>query len=177
MKNPDDSPTATLAALHEHDTMAPRMAILDDDPIVSKVMRVHLLNSFPEATVEVYNDPVVEPGFDIYFLDNDFNGRQLGLKLLRDIRRISPHALVVALSNTLDLETVTKLTNGGCNAVYNKRFPQNSDDARDVIRNYLAVLAQMRSRKNGFSMADMIHSMKRLLGEWNQRLSDPSSSN
>jgi DNA-binding NarL/FixJ family response regulator len=177
MTNQNNSTEETTNTKQKAVRLSPRMAIIDDDPIVAKVMRIHLLNSFPDAIVDIFSDPMVEPNYDIYFLDNDFNGQLLGLRLLKEIRKLTPHALVVALSNTLDLETVTRLTNAGCNAVYNKRNPDKSDDARDVIRNYMAVLGQMRAREAGFSMSDVIHSMKRLLGEWNQRLAKSSASN
>ncbi|MEX0326957.1 MAG: response regulator [Puniceicoccaceae bacterium] len=154
----------------------PRMLILDDDPIVARMMRVHLLNAFPEAEVDICLEAMVPPEYDIYFLDNDFNGRLMGLRLLRNIRQISPHALVVALSNTLDMETMEQLMNGGCNAVYNKRYPERSRDARDVIRNYLDIVKKLKSGRASGKITDVARSLKQLVSEMNKRLDQAPAS-
>ncbi|HBM86289.1 MAG TPA: hypothetical protein DD423_05880, partial [Opitutae bacterium] len=52
----------------------PRFFIIDDDPIVSKVMEARLLAQFPHCEVTSTTQPVVAPDQHIYFVDNDFGG-------------------------------------------------------------------------------------------------------
>ena len=154
----------------EKSPFQPKIIVIDDDSIVTSVIRHHLKTNFPQAVIEVSNEPIVRPGYDIYFLDNDFGGLPMAKSLLQQVREASPHALVVALSNTLDLEVMRDLINGGCNIVYDKRYPADSIEARQVIYNYLAVLEDRHNQVNRPGLIDLANSLKRLLGEWNARL-------
>lgn len=155
---------------HKSSPFRPKIIVIDDDSIVTGVMRHHLKSNFPEAIIDISNAPVIRPGYDIYFLDNDFGGMALAKRLLQQVREVSPHALVVALSNTLDLDVMRDLVNAGCNIVYDKRYPGEATEARQVIRNYLTILEDKYNRLNRPKLVDLANSIKRLLGEWNTRL-------
>jgi DNA-binding NtrC family response regulator len=149
----------------------PRILILDDDAVVGKIMKSHLELEFPEAEIEVNQRAVVQLGFDVYFLDNDFGGELMALSLLNSVRRVAPQALVVALSNTLDVKVMTELINAGCNAVYNKRDLFGSEAARRIIRSYFDVLSEEQKAQGGFRILSLVRSMRELIDSWNQRLS------
>lgn len=148
------------------------MLLIDDDPVVTTVFKAHLNGSFPNALVEAINQPQAVPGFDVYFVDNDFDGEHLACDLITEIRQVEPQALIVALSSTVNLDTLQKLMNLGCNAIYSKRDPQASADARSVISNYLAILEKQNatSQSRG-AFSSTVASLFELLGEWNRRLS------
>jgi len=154
----------------KHQPFRPRFLILDDDQIVATVMHRHLGTCFPNAIIEISTEALALPNYDIYFIDNDFGGKQLAFTLLNQIREISPFALVVAMSNTLDLRVMKELVNGGCNAVYDKRFPEQSNAAREVIQNYISIVEEKSSRSNQNTLIEVIRSIKTLLWQWNKRL-------
>lgn len=148
------------------------IGIIDDDPIAALSMRHRLNLKFPECTVNTYLEPIVTPMLDIYFVDNDFNGQAMATALLREIRELNPNALVVVMSSTLDNETLQKLMNGGCNAVYDKARPHDGEAVFDVIANYMQVLTQIRKSQTRNPFGRAITSLSELLKQWNQRLSN-----
>ena len=150
---------------------SPKLCIIDDDPIFTAVLKARLQNQFPDLSIETESDPVISPGYDIYFIDNDFNGDSLISVLLRQIRELNPNALVVASSNTLDAEKLVELMNGGCNAAYEKSAPEGCAEVFSVIENYLSVLKRQLSLNNGKPLQGLVQSLQSLLREWNRRLS------
>ncbi len=170
MNNPYESKTNQDCRRDPFLGFKPKMVILDDDPIVTTVIREHIQTCYPIAEVRAYNEPVIKGGYDVYFVDNDFNGKRLASILVSQIREISPNALVVALSSTLDLDELRRLVNQGCNVVYNKRFPQKSQDAREVIDNYIKVLRENQGFQKRGRFIDLLGSLRSLLDQWNVRL-------
>lgn len=148
-----------------------RIGIIDDDPVVALYMRRRLSMKFPESTVTTYSEPIVTPTLDIYFVDNDFNGQLMATALLSEIRKLNPNALVVAMSSTLDNETLQKLMNGGCNAVYDKNHPHDGEAVFEVVANYVQVLTQVRKGQTRNPFGRAVTSLSELLKQWNQRLS------
>lgn len=148
------------------------MLIIDDDRVVTTVFKAHLSTHYPEAQIDTINQAKAVPSYDVYFIDNDFEGEHLAYDLIKAIRQIEPQALIVTLSRTIDLNTLRKLLNLGCNAAYSKQDPNQSADARDVISNYLSILEKQRcSPQPRRAFADTISSLFGLLEEWNKRLS------
>ena len=171
MKHQTTRQSTTREASSLRSQFRPKILVLDDDPIVTTIISQHLKVTFPTATVSVSNRPVVEPGFNIYFIDNDFDGEQMAASLLDDVRECAPHALVVAMSTTLNLDDLQSLVNRGCNVVYNKRRPQDSKDAQEVIEKYISILEESHLQKRKTDFIDLLRSIKELLKQWNQRLS------
>jgi DNA-binding NarL/FixJ family response regulator len=151
-----------------------RIGIIDDDPIAAGCMRARLLQKFSPCSVTVYDEPVVTPTLDVYFVDNDFNGQRMATQLLREIRELNPNALVVAMSSTLEQPTLLALMNGGCNAVYDKNQPHDCDAVFEVIENYLSVLQRLRAGHTRNPFSGVVLSLRELLHEWNSRLSKNS---
>lgn len=147
------------------------IGIIDDDPIAALYMHRRLTMNFPESNVSTYLEPDIKQELDIYFVDNDFNGHPMAATLLQEIRKLNPNALVVAMSSTLDNQTLQKLMNGGCNAVYDKTRPHEGEAVFEVVSNYMRVMEQTRKGQtcNRFSRA--ASSLCELLRQWNQRLS------
>ena len=156
-------------------TFTPKFLVIDDDAIVTKIVQRHLQTEFPQAEVETCGEPVVHPGYDVYFVDNNFNGQEMALNLLRQVRALEPQALVVALSNTLDLNLVSNLVNNGCNVIYDKANIKGATEARKVITNYLSVCEDYYQNPNKRSTKSILSSIKQLLNEWNQRLEQNAS--
>ena len=148
----------------------PNIGIIDDDPIAATVMRARLKIQFPNCQIRIYDQPVVDPQLDVYFVDNDFNGSALATELLGEIRALNPNALVIAMSATLGNETLQKLMNGGCNAVYDKNQPSNGEPVFEVIGNYLEVLNRLKNSPTRSPFSGVVTSLRDLLHEWNQRL-------
>ncbi len=148
-----------------------RIGIIDDDPIAAGCMRARLQQSFPRTSVTIYNQPVVTPTLDIYFVDNDFDGKCMATTLLHEIRELNPNALVVAMSATLEQPTLLELMNGGCNAVYDKNHPHDCGAVFEVIENYLSVLERLRASHTRNPFGGVVLSLRELLHEWNIRLS------
>lgn len=149
----------------------PRILVLDDDPVVTRIIGHHLKVTFPDCEVSVTNKPQIAPGYNVYFIDNDFDGKYLAKDLLSEVRQLAPHALVVALSSTLTIDDLQTLVNRGCNAVYSKQNPHRSEEAKEVIHQYLSILREREQVKDTYGFLDLLHSMKALLSQWNQRLS------
>lgn len=150
--------------------ITPQIGIIDDDPIAATVMRARLRIQFPECSITIYDKPVVEPHLDVYFVDNDFDGSALATELLSEIRKLNPNALVVAMSATLESDTLKALINGGCNAVYDKNQPRNGEPVFEVIGNYFDVLDRLRTAQTHSPFGRVVISLRDLLHEWNQRL-------
>ncbi|MCH6258095.1 response regulator [Puniceicoccaceae bacterium K14] len=149
-----------------------RILIIDDDPVVTKVLGHRMQVSYPGVEVTVANDPVVEAGYDIYFIDNDFDGEKMAHALMREIREIAPQALIVALSSTLDLKTLRDMVNRGCCAVYDKCSQEASEEAHKVIKRYIEEVKRSKSpSRTRTNFKSIMDSMKDLLGSWNQCLS------
>lgn len=148
----------------------PKILVVDDDPVVTRVIGQHLRVTFPDCEVNVSNKPEILPGYNVYFIDNDFDGQHMAKVLLEQARQLAPHSLVVALSSTLTMEDLQILVNLGCNAVYSKQSPHKSEDAKEVVRQYLTILKerQLSHGPNGF--LELLRSIKGLLSQWNQRL-------
>jgi len=160
---PDKTPQPNVQA---------KMLVIDDDPVVTTVFKAHLSSIYENVQIDTVNEPKAIPSYDIYFIDNDFNGEHLACELIEQIREVEPQTLIVALSRTVNLNTLQKLMNLGCNAIYNKRDLQQSADARMVISNYISFLEkQSANGENRNVFSNTVSSLFELLGEWNKRLS------
>lgn len=147
-----------------------KVLIMDDNPIITAVMEEHLRVFFPSMKTSITHEPDAKANFDIYFVDNDFDGEHKGTDLVKEIREIAPNSLIVALSNTLDLEELSEMLNHGCNLIYDKRNPISSKSAREVIQNYLNLLEEQKIQSNKNKLQGAVQSIQHLLSSWNSRL-------
>ena len=151
--------------------IAPRFLIMDDDSIVTTLFKRHFETHFPDAEIDCVNKPEAEPGYDVYFIDNDFGGRRLARQIADEIRRFQPNAFIVTLSLTIDFHQLRELVNSGCNAVYSKNTPDSSVDVRKAIREYLIAKEEAATlEKSGKTINFTLQSITSLIRQWNRRL-------
>jgi DNA-binding NarL/FixJ family response regulator len=148
--------------------------VLDDDVWSLRLVRGMLRECFPSLSVEVRDSPDAEGDFDIYFIDNDFNGELRAAQLAGQIRAAHPDALIIAFSAQLDSESLKALINAGCNGACDKAVPGDLARAMEIVR---AFIQQRAATSDAPGLRATIRSVKDLLREWNTRLErqDPAA--
>ncbi len=61
--------------------------LMDDDIWFSRRFRSRFQAAFPDVRLDSTTEPKVEPGYAVYFVDNDFGGKKLAGEIARQIRR------------------------------------------------------------------------------------------
>jgi DNA-binding NarL/FixJ family response regulator len=149
-----------------------RVLVLDDDPMAAAMIKARIHQYLPGSHVQLEAQPKASPGYDIYFIDNDFDGQAMGHDLIEEVRRLAPRALVVAFSGTLDAALLRRLMNLGCDAVCDKSHPEEFPDALRTVRDYVDLLeVEARPNQNArLGLVDLVQSLRGLLKDWNRRL-------
>ena len=143
--------------------------IVDDAPNAARYAAYSLGKQFPRMNIETRNKVDIEGRFDVYIIDNDFEGRKIAAEMAGRVRVENPGALVIAFSATLDAETLKGLIRSGCDGVWDKADPADPVRVANVIREYLQ-LRQDSRRAPAFGLIKALASMAGLLREWNLRL-------
>ena len=123
--------------------------------------------------IEVREEPDPSGEFDVWFLDNEFEGRKLAPELTVEVREKNPDALIFACSATLDASCLKELLNAGADGACDKSLPEDLISAMGVIRAYAAELPARRAGGRGRPRGGVlgaIESIRGLLREWNSRL-------
>jgi DNA-binding NarL/FixJ family response regulator len=144
--------------------------LVDDDEWFSRAFRARFEAAFPDVQLDSITEPKVEPGYAVYFVDNDFGGRSLAGELARQIRALDLDALIIAISATLDATTLKTLINLGCNGAFDKSAPNSLQEVFAVVQKYFEVrssIEQEKTKRRGF--VSTISSIASLLTEWNRR--------
>lgn len=144
----------------------PRVGVINDDPIAAASMRARIQLRFPVCRVSIFNEPIVPPNLDIYFIDNDFDGQPLGKILLKKIRSVAPRAPVIVVSAGLDPATKRELGRSGCDALYDKNEPRKSEAAFDVVEHYIERLHMAQSATPKKVSSQRKHFLRDLLHHW-----------
>ena len=114
-----------------------RIAIIDDDPFTF----AHLQHVFQKrlAGVEVAGiaEPIAPVGFDVYVVDKEFRGANLGHDVVKRIQAIAPESLVLAYSAYLDREFLRGLMGERCRGAFDKGSLEEVDRMISVIETYL----------------------------------------
>lgn len=154
-----------------------RALVVDDDEWALQLVRMLLEEACPELSVETRTTPDCGGDFEMYFLDNDFNGRKMAGELASAIRQRRPEALIVAFSATLDAPVLKQLINAGCNGACDKSRPEELEELARIAAGYAGALRAARhdSRNDGRGLLGAIRSIRDLLHEWNTRLETPRS--
>lgn len=150
----------------------PTALILDDDPVLLKLLSLRLEKRFQNLIVECQQQPVAVGAYDIYILDNDFHGRPLAADLAEHIKQQQPDSLVLALSGTLDTVTLKRLINCGCSGAFDKSVPAEIDALLACVAQHLnevnaAGFVRGRPRAR---IADTARAIAGLIRDWNRRL-------
>lgn len=155
-------------------TQRPRALLVDDDPMALEHLELVLSSRFPDLEITTRRTPDVSGSFDFYFLDNDFEGELLAGKLAREIRSANEDALVVAFSGALDVETLKRLINAGCDGACEKGVPASWRPILAMVEERLAAMIDSHRREAG-AFGGVRHaagSIRDLLEEWNARPED-----
>ena len=153
-------------------TKHPSILILDDDPVLLKLLEVKILTRYPDALVETRKKPVAVGFYDVYILDNDFQGRSLAADLAEEIKNNQPHSMVVALSGTLCNQTLKRLVNCGCDGAFDKSDPAELDLLMKSLDQYLQNFqdSSIDRKPGGPGLLETARSISNLIRDWNHRL-------
>ncbi|MFT5289288.1 MAG: DNA-binding NarL/FixJ family response regulator [Planctomycetota bacterium] len=146
-----------------------RALLLDDDEYALEYLDVILQERFPDLEVETRLRPDPSGSFDLYFIDDDFEGVRLAGKLARKIRAQDPNAMVLAFSASLDEGTLKELLNAGCLGVCDKKVPGDMPAMLDAIERAIDTLQAAR-REPQRDAAHLFSTLRSLFHEWNRRL-------
>ena len=151
-----------------------KILLLDDDPAALRFLEYKLKRSLPEVDCESRLEPEVEGDFDIYFIDNEFEGQRIAAQLADRIRSLKPSALIIAYSATLDRETLKRLMKAGCTKACDKSEPNELEATLDTLRRHVESMKVIQAQQPPRGpLGSIIHGLRTLTGlfeSWNTRL-------
>lgn len=152
-------------------TQRPRALLVDDDPMALEHLELLLSSRFPELEITLRRTPDVSGEFDFYFIDNDFEGELMAGELAREIRARQKDATVIAFSGHLDVETLKRLINAGCDGACEKGVPTSWRPILALVERRLLemVEAHKRAARAFGGVKHAAGSIRDILQEWNQR--------
>lgn len=144
--------------------------LIDDDPNALEFLKWKLEEMFPQIRVATSTYAQAYAGFDIYFIDNNFDGRNCALSLAKKLRQLSPEALIVVLSGHLNPTLLKNLLNTGCNGACEKDNPKDILELMHITRHYLKMRIQTEEEKPTVGFGGAVHAISSMLSQWNNRL-------
>jgi hypothetical protein len=126
---------------------------------------------FPELSIVSSAEPVLHDDFDVYIIDNDFNGVECCADAVERARIANPASLIVSFSSHLNVPTLKRLIDHGCDAVFEKGRPEELENLIASVGTYFAgghpgyAKAQPGRRTNG-----LVRELTTLVSSWNDRL-------
>ena len=145
--------------------------LLDDDEYALDFLHAILTDRYPALEVEKRLSPDPTGEFDLYFLDDDFDGVRLAGRLARRIRTQRPDAVILAFSASLDRETLKELLNAGCNGVCDKKVPNDMPLMLEALDRAVDEIEEASRRPpDNLSGKYLIKTLRGLFRAWNQRL-------
>jgi len=149
------------------------IALLDDDPHYSEMLRLLLLEKCPWASVTCAATPRINHQADVYVIDNDFSGEKLGAQLALQAIEAYPASLVVVLSGTLERDVLKELVNCHASAVFDKADEAELAILIELIERYAALRTEPSDKP--VNKSGLISSVTSLLAAWNTALSGSSA--
>lgn len=151
----------------------PKALLLDDDPYALEFLRAILSERYPALMIDARSDPDPTGEYDLYLLDDDFEGVRLAGKLARRIRAQRPEALILAFSASLDGQTLKELLGAGCNGVCDKRVPADLPEMLAALDRCMGKLEEQHSEPpSDLSGRYLVKTFRELFRAWNQRLDE-----
>ncbi|MBL4838888.1 MAG: hypothetical protein JKY34_15060 [Kordiimonadaceae bacterium] len=147
-----------------------KLLILDDDPQYAVMLALKLQQRFPELDVSSSKRGVLQKGYDIYVLDNDFGGDKRGASLAEKVREESPDSLVMILSGTLEMDLLKRLVNCHAAGVFDKSRPGDLEQLMRLTHAFLVQKPQSPPNSPA-NLSETISGIRTLISEWNKRLS------
>ena len=142
--------------------------LIDDDPWALRLLEADLLDSLPGIVVTTREVLDLSGSFDVYFLDNRIGERAQAVEGVAEVRRRSPGALVLVHSAHLSRAEIKRLTQLGCDGVFDKGDPSDIDSMIEIVQEYGRALRQPKPAAQGLTGA--VRAIRGLLSEWNRRL-------
>ena len=147
--------------------------LLDDDPYALEFLQAVLSERYPELQIHARSEPDPTGEYDVYLLDDDFEGVRLAGKLARRIRAQRPEALILAFSASLDGNTLKELLGAGCNGVCDKRVPTDLPEMLDALDRCIQELEERHSEPpSDLSGRYLVKTFRELFQAWNRRLDE-----
>jgi DNA-binding NarL/FixJ family response regulator len=147
--------------------------LLDDDPYALEFLRAILSERYPGLEIHSRSDPDPTGEYDIYLLDDDFEGVRLAGKLARRIRAQRPEALILAFSASLDTGTLRELLGAGCNGVCDKRVPADLPEMLAALDRCILEIEEKNSEPpSDLSGRYLVKTFRDLFRAWNRRLDE-----
>ena len=152
-------------------THRPRALLVDDDPMALEHLELLLSSRYPDLEIETRQEPDVSGRFDFYFLDNDFEGELMAGALAREIRTRAPQATIIAFSGRLDVDTLKRLINAGCDGACEKGVPSSWRPILALVETRLHNMVASHRREAGpfGGVRHAAGSIRDLLEDWNER--------
>ena len=147
----------------------PSALVVDDDPHAREHLEILLTSRFPELRVVTRTEPDVSGTHDFYFIDNDFNGRRLAAELAWRVRADNPRSLIFGFSGRLDVDTLKRLINCGCDGVCDKADPRSWRSILDLMDQRLAEMRERHGTNKLGGVRKAAWSIRGLLHDWNER--------
>ena len=145
--------------------------LLDDDPYALEFLRAILSERYPGLEIDTRSEPDPTGEYDLYLLDDDFEGVRLAGKLARRIRAQRPEALILAFSASLDGPTLKELLGAGCNGVCDKRVPADLPEMLAALDRCMEELEERRAEPpSDLSGRYLVKTFRELFQQWNRRL-------
>jgi len=145
--------------------------LLDDDPYALEFLRAVLSERYPGLEIHARSEPDPTGEYDVYLLDDDFEGVRLAGKLARRIRAQRPDALILAFSASLDERTLKELLGAGCNGVCDKRVPADLPEMLGALDRCMGELERESARPpSDLSTRYLVNTFRDLFRAWNRRL-------
>lgn len=145
-----------------------RLIILDDDKTVCEILQTRIRHACPAVDAVAIQEPVAVPGFDIYVIDNNFGGRQEGIRLAEAIASVSPGAAVLMLSSLLEVELLKKAIGLRCVGAFDKRNPSDMTMLIDTVNRIARQLPAAGEPRR----AGIVGELAALIREWNERMAE-----
>jgi DNA-binding NarL/FixJ family response regulator len=145
--------------------------LLDDDPYALEFLRAILSERYPGLEIHARSEPDPTGEYDVYLLDDDFEGVRLAGKLARRIRAQRPDALILAFSASLDDRTLKELLGAGCNGVCDKRVPADLPEMLEALDRCMTELEREHQRPpTDLTTRYLVNTFRDLFRAWNRRL-------
>jgi len=148
-----------------------RALLLDDDPYALEFLRAILSERYPGLAIDVRTEPDPTGEYDLYLLDDDFEGVRLAGRLARRIRAQRPQSLILAFSASLDGRTLKELLSAGCNGVCDKRVPADLPEMLAALDRCMGEIEEQRAEPpSHLSGRYLVKTFRDLFRAWNERL-------
>ena len=145
--------------------------LLDDDEFALDFLQATLLDRYPDLDIEKRTQPDPAGDYDLFFLDDDFEGLRLAGRLARRIRADHPGAVILAFSASLDEPTLKELLNAGCDGVCDKKVPGDMPKLLEALDRCLLEIEEQRAKPpEQLSGRYLVKTIRELFSEWNRRL-------